>query len=62
MLRQDGTVTLVLCKHWREKRGGIEPVRALHGVMTAQQATGALILTAGSFTAEAMAFARRRTT
>jgi hypothetical protein len=26
-LRQDGTVTLVQCKHWREQQVGIQPIR-----------------------------------
>jgi len=60
MLRQDGTVTLVQCKHWRERQVGAQSIRELHGVMTAERATGALIVTAGSFTAEAMAFAQSK--
>jgi len=60
VLRQDGSVTLVQCGHWREQRVGAEPVRALYKVMTAERATDALIVTAGSFTAEAMALAQRK--
>ena len=60
VLRQDGSVTLVQCGYWREQRVGAEPVRALYKVMTAERATGALIVTAGSFTAEAMALAQSK--
>jgi restriction system protein len=56
-LRGDGSVTVVHCKHWREQRVGVRPVREVYGVMHAENATGALIITAGSFTAEAIAFA-----
>ena len=59
-LRQDGTVTLVQCKHWREQQVGIQPIRELFSAMTAEKATGALVITAGTFTAEAMAFAQSK--
>jgi restriction system protein len=60
VLRQDGSVTLVQCGYWRGQRVDAEPVRALYKVMTAEQATGALIVTTGRFTAEAMALAQSK--
>jgi restriction system protein len=48
---------LVQCKHWKSRQVGVRTVRELYGVMTAQQAAGAFVVTSGVFTREARAFA-----
>jgi restriction system protein len=60
VLRRDGAVTVVQCKHWRERRVGVKPIRELYGVMTGVKATGALFVSSGSFTAEASAFSQNK--
>ena len=53
-----GTETvLVQCKQWRKRKVGVKPVRELLGVMTSEAATQAVLVTCGSFTKEAEAFA-----
>lgn len=48
---------LVQCKHWKSRQVGVRTVRELYGVMTAQRAAGAFVVTSGVFTREAQAFA-----
>lgn len=53
-----GQVCLVQCKHWgRSRKVGVKVVRELYGVMAAESADAGAIVTSGSFTAEAVAFA-----
>jgi restriction system protein len=58
VLRKGGQKTLVQCKHWKSQQVGVPIVRELLGAMTAQGASGAIVVTAGGYTAEARAFAR----
>jgi restriction system protein len=58
VLRKDGQKTLVQCKHWKSQQVGVPIVRELLGVVTAQSAIGAIVVTAGDYTAEARTFAR----
>jgi restriction system protein len=58
VLRKDGQKTLVQCKHWKSRQVGVSIVRELLGVMTAQSASGGIVVTAGDYTAEARSFAR----
>ena len=51
---------LVQCKQWRATKVSVQIVRELLGVMTARGATGAYVVTSGSFTAEARAFVEGR--
>lgn len=48
---------LVQCKHWKAYQVGVRQVRELYGVLTAEGAAGALLVTGGRFTREAQAFA-----
>lgn len=53
-----GQVFLVQCKHWGPRRKvGVKVVRELYGVMAAESADAGAIVTSGSFTQEAEAFA-----
>lgn len=51
---------LVQCKQWRALRVGVGVVRELYGVMAAQGAAVGIVVTSGSFTAEAVEFASGR--
>jgi restriction system protein len=52
---------LVQCKHWRARQVGVSVVRELCGVVSAERAAGGFVVTSGSFTEEARAFAERTT-
>jgi restriction system protein len=66
--RPDGGVDLVAesrderliiqCKHWKAWQVGVKPVRELWGLVDHEKATGAVLVTGGSFTREATSFAR----
>ena len=60
VLRKDKEKFLVQCKHWKAFKVGVQVVRELYGVMAAQGAAGGFVVTSGSFTEEAMAFAGGR--
>jgi len=51
---------IVQCKQWRAIKVGVTVVRELYGVMAAEGATGGFVITAGSFTSDATAFASGR--
>lgn len=57
-LRRGGETVLVQCKQWRTRRVGPKVVRELLGVVSAEQADAGVVVTEGSFTAEAERFAR----
>jgi len=46
----------VQCKQWKARRVGVQTVRELYGVMSAQGAAGGFVVTAGEFTLEAKRF------
>lgn len=64
----DGGVDLVVddssgrrilqAKHWRTRSVGVVPLRALWGVLGDEQAQGAICVTSGTFTPDALAFAK----
>jgi len=60
VLRKDKEKFLVQCKHWKAFKVGVQVVRELYGVMAAQGAAGGFVVTSGSFTDEAVAFASGR--
>ncbi len=63
----DGGVDLVLddatgrrivqAKHWKTRSVGVVPLRALWGLLGDERAQGAVVVTSGQFTADAIAFA-----
>jgi len=57
-LRKNGQVLFVQCKHWKAKSVGAKAVRELYGIMTAESVRHGVIVTYGSFTPEAIKFAR----
>jgi restriction system protein len=50
--------TLVQCKQWRSFRVGVRETRELLGVMVHERADRGVMITTGSFTADALALAR----
>lgn len=58
ILRKDGRTSLVQCKRWRNKSVTVEIVREQFGILTAEKADEAIIVSTGFFTSEATAFAR----
>ena len=57
VLRRDGQVTLVQCKHWRTQRVGAPVVREQFGLQAHHQAAAVIVVTTGDFTPEAKSFA-----
>jgi restriction system protein len=63
----DGGVDLVLddasgrrivqAKHWKKRQVGVEKLRALWGVLGDERADGAVVVTSGGFTSDALRFA-----
>lgn len=51
---------LVQCKQWKAFKVGVDVVRELYGVMAAKGAAGGFVVTSGSYTNDAKAFAEGR--
>jgi len=59
-LRKGSENFLVQCKQWRAIKVSVNIVRELYGVMAAKGAAGGFVITSGSFTEDAKAFASGR--
>lgn len=57
-LRSKDKTLVVQCKRWRSRTIGVELVRELYGAMVGEGAHGAIFVTSGSFTPDAINFAR----
>jgi restriction system protein len=57
-LFSQSAVSLVQCKHWRTSKVGVKPVRELFGVLCAEGANRAILISSGVYTNEALRFAR----
>jgi len=53
-----GERLIVQCKHWKSRHVGVKPLRELWGVLDDEKADGAIFVTSGSFSADALNFAR----
>jgi restriction system protein len=60
VLRKGSETFLVQCKQWKAFKVSVDVVRELYGVMAAQGAAGGFVITSGTFTADAKAFAEGR--
>ncbi|MCA9064301.1 MAG: restriction endonuclease [Planctomycetaceae bacterium] len=58
-LEKNREVTIVQCKHWKRQQVGVAIVRELFGVMHAQKADNAIVVTSGSFSPDATTFANQ---
>lgn len=56
-LRREGRVSLVQCKQWKVFSVGAPIIREMFGLMTAERADEAIIVTSGKFTRDAQNFA-----
>ncbi|MBK8992969.1 MAG: restriction endonuclease [Gammaproteobacteria bacterium] len=59
-LRKDGQLHLVQCKQWQLQKVGVNVVREMLGLMTAESAASAIVICSGIFTQEAKNFAERK--
>lgn len=57
VLRKEGETVLVQCKHWKDSKVGVRPVRELRGVITHLGATRGILIASGQYTDEARRFA-----
>jgi restriction system protein len=58
VLRRNGQTTLVQCKHWKTWTVGVKVIRELRGVMASKRADYGVVVSYGTFTSEATAFAQ----
>jgi len=58
VLKKNGEKLLVQCKHWKMEKVGVKVIRELFGVVTAEGATGGVIISSGRFSQEARDFSR----
>jgi restriction system protein len=56
VLRGHGETVLVQCGQWRERQVGVAKVRELVGAVSAAHATRGILVTSGSFSADALSF------
>lgn len=56
-LNKVGNLFLVQCKRWKTQKVDVRVVREMYGLMTAERASGAIIITSGLFTQDARTFA-----
>lgn len=56
VLRGHGETILVQCKQWRQRQVGVDKVRELFGVVTAERANRGILVTSGNFTNDAQSF------
>jgi restriction system protein len=57
LLRRDGAVTLVQCKHWRSRQVGVSVIREMYGLMHHHQAAAVKIVCTGVFSSDCYRFA-----
>lgn len=58
ILRGRGQKVLVQCKQWKTVKVGVKVVREMYGVMVAERADRVILVSAGAYTPDAVAFAR----
>lgn len=57
-ITREGERYLVQCKNWKTQSVGVPIIRELYGVVAAEGASGGVIVCSGSFTQDAIEFAR----
>ena len=58
LLRGKGQKVIVQCKQWKTYKVGVKIVREMYGIMTAERADRVIIVASGTYTQEAVDFAR----
>lgn len=56
-IRNEESRKLVQCKHWKKNQVGVSVVREMLGIVTSERADEGIVVTSGSFTRDAIAFA-----
>ena len=56
-LQKNGQTHLVQCKQWKAQKVGVNVIREMFGLMTAESAASAIVICSGIFTQEARNFA-----
>ncbi len=56
-LQKNGQTHLVQCKQWKTQKVGVNVIREMFGLMTAESAASAIVICSGIFTQEARNFA-----
>ncbi|MDO9475515.1 MAG: restriction endonuclease [Pseudohongiella sp.] len=59
-LVRDGELHIVQCKQWRAQKVGVSIVREMYGILIAENANQVSVITSGTFTQEAKAFAANK--
>lgn len=58
VLKKDGIRILVQCKNWRSRKVGVSTVRELLGVVTGEGAAEGIVVCSGTYTKDAIEFAK----
>ncbi len=58
VLKKNGETIFVQCKHWKMESVGVIIIRELLGVVYDKKASGGIVITSGTFTQEALDFAK----
>jgi restriction system protein len=58
VINNDGKSTLVQCKNWKAKSVGVATIRELYGVVTAEGASGGIVVCSGHYTKDAIEFSK----
>ena len=61
IIRKDGRTRLVQCKQWKVQAVGAPVIREIFGLVAHHRANGAIVITSGGFTREAIVFAEGKT-
>jgi restriction system protein len=57
-LHKNGATYFVQCKQWRTMKVGVRPLREFFGVVSARAAAGGIFVSSGTYTRDALEFAR----
>ncbi len=58
-LQKKNEVSLVQCKHWKTWQVGVSIIREMLGLVTSEHAQWGVVVTSGTFTSDAIAFANK---
>jgi restriction system protein len=58
LLHRQGTKTIVQCKRWKTAQVGVSLIREFYGVTVGEKAARGIFVTTGTYSADALAFAR----
>jgi restriction system protein len=56
-LRKGDEISLVVCRHWRSYKVGVQDLQRLHQILTSQHAACGIFVASGAYTTEALHYA-----